>query len=158
MLYKVDNPEPAAGEDLELINARDRIEVFTDENGIAEFSDLDIYKTTGEGATLKIDGKPQYQMYALCEFDTLDQHTRSRVVQIFSLPIEDKDGIPQYEIKFDYVNGVIKAPETAGPGSTLFMIVGLIVVLFACASLMAYVLYFRKKGYAFAFRGKRNKK
>lgn len=158
MLYKVDNPEPAAGEDLELINARDRIKVFTDENGIAEFSDLDIYKTTGEGATLKIDGKPQYQMYALCEFDTLDQHTRSRVVQIFSLPIEDKDGIPQYEIKFDYVNGVIKAPETAGPGSTLFMIVGLIVVLFACASLMAYVLYFRKKGYAFAFRGKRNKK
>lgn len=157
MLYKVDNTEPAVGEDLELINPHDRIEVFTDENGIAEFSDLDIYKTTGEGAELKIDGRPQYQMYALCEFDTLEQHTRSRVVQIFSLPVEDKDGTPHYEINFDYVNGVIKAPETAGPGSTPFIVVGLIVVFFACASLMAYVLYFRKKGYAFAFRGKRNK-
>lgn len=158
MLYKVDNTEPAVGEDLKLINPHDEIEVFTDENGVAEFSDLDIYKTTGEGAELKIDGRPQYQMYALREIDTLDQHTRSRVVQIFSLPIEDKDGTPHYEINFDYVNGVIKAPETAGPGSTPFIVVGLIVVFFACASLMAYVLYFRKKGYAFAFRGKRNKK
>ena len=157
MLYKVDNTEPASGEDLKLINPHDGVEVFTNENGVAEFSDLDIFKTTGSG-TLKVAGAPEYQMYALSEIDTLDDHFKSRVVQIFSLPIADKSGVPQYEIKFDYVNGVIKAPETAGPGIAPFTTVVLIVVIFACASLLAYVLYFRKKGFAFASRGKHYKK
>lgn len=120
-------------------------------NGVAIFENIDIFKKNANG---KYDADPEYQAYALVEKSTVDGHIKSKVVKIFTLPIADDSGDPKYEITFDYVNGVIKSPDTAGIGTIIFRVVGITAVALSIIMLLAYVLYFRKKGFSFTYKKK----
>ena len=45
---------------------------------------------------------------------------------------------------YDYVNGVLKAPNTAGPGMTMFKIIGALVAALGVLSLGGYVFYTKR--------------
>ena len=51
----------------------------------------------------------------------------------------------KYDITFDYVNGVIKNPYTAGWGTKALLYCGIGIIALSGLMLLAYVLYFKKK-------------
>ena len=124
------------------------------DNGVTEITDLPIFEdgfVPGSGDT------PRYQHYALIE--TLSDYASTvgtsnenatynlnKTVQFFSFPMDGDDG-PQYHCTYQYVNGVLKAPNTAGSGMTLFKTIGWLIAGLAVASLGGYLIF-----------GKRSKK
>lgn len=137
--------------------------------GIAEFGNLDIYKRDSSNklvyTTVTVESGiaddpavtytvPEYQTYALLEKTTVDGHAKSKVVGIFKLPVVGDGGQPQYNITYSYVNGKLKAPETAGFGTSMWRIFGITAITLSVIMLLAYVLYFKKRGYTFVSRRK----
>lgn len=50
----------------------------------------------------------------------------------------------KYHYTFDYINGVLRTPSTAGPGMTMFKIIGCLVAVLAVLSLGGYVIYTKR--------------
>ena len=111
--------------------------------GVAKFDNLPIYKNGYQTSSA-----PEYQKYVMIETDVtsanvLDEayakYNLNKTVHVFSFPLEGK-----YHFTYDYVNGVLKTPSTAGPGMMMFKIIGCLVAALAVLSLGGYVLYTKR--------------
>ena len=60
-------------------------------------------------------------------------------------PTADNDGSPHYDLTFDYVNGILKNPSTAGPGMMLFRVLGIALATLSLIGLGGYMLYNKKR-------------
>lgn len=140
-VYKVSGDNDEAG----IVSANFVASATTGADGVAEFTGLDLYQTNEYG---EYEGLPEYQWYALQETKTKDGHVQTKTIQYFTLPMVDsRTGELKYDITFDYVNGAIKNPYTAGWGTDALKYAGLGIIAFAALMLAAYVFFFRKKLY-----------
>lgn len=106
----------------------------TGSNGIASFSDLNIYE-----AGYASSSAPVYQNYALVEIGGNSDYRLNKTPQIFKFPTQG-----QYDYTFSYENGMIKNPYTAGNGMMIFRTVGLILIGLALLTLAGFVIYKKK--------------
>ena len=114
----------------------------TNDNGIAKFENLKIYK---DGYTDTSSSLPKYQVYAVIETSPRFDYHLNRNVEFFSFPTYDQsEQVFKYDYTFEYVNGKIRNPMTSGGGMRVFRTVGLIVIAFVVLLLTAYVLYIKK--------------
>ena len=58
--------------------------------------------------------------------------------------VDAQSGELKYDITFDYVNGAIKNPETAGSGMAAVKYTGLAIIVLASVLLASYVLFNKK--------------
>ena len=73
------------------------------------------------------------------------RYSLNKTVHVFSFPMEDQSTHEmKYHLTYDYVNGVLKTPNTAGPGMTLFKIIGSLVAVLGVLSLGGYVIYTKR--------------
>lgn len=118
---------------------------ISNEEGIVDLAGFALYEKDDDG---NFFGDMGYQWYALEEVEEADGYAKSTIIKYFTLPMIDSEtGKPTYKITFDYVNGAIKNPYTAGPGMAAVKNAGLGLVILACALLLAYVIFLRKKAY-----------
>lgn len=117
-VYKV----PSNGADIDYATAVGAAKQ-TDENGIATFDNLDIY----DFVTM------ERQWYALAEVDGIDGRVKSNNVVYFTLPQEGDNGELKYDITFEYINGAIKNPQTAGWGYGVLPTLGWASIILAAA-------------------------
>ena len=113
------------------------------DDGVAKFDNLPIYKSGYQTSSA-----PEYQKYVMIETNVSEanvpgqmnaKYNLNKTVHVFSFPLEGK-----YHFTYDYVNGVLKAPNTAGPGMTMFKIIGALVAALGVLSLGGYVLYTKR--------------
>lgn len=113
------------------------------DDGVAKFDNLPIYKNGYQTSSA-----PEYQKYVMIETDVTSanvpdeayaKYNLNKTVHVFSFPLEGK-----YHFTYDYVNGVLKTPSTAGPGMMMFKIIGCLVAALAVLSLGGYVLYTKR--------------
>ena len=140
-LYKVTGD----GDSASMVDANriDGVAKNTDENGIIEWSNLDIYAHTDSYTAL-----PEYQWYALVENTAPEGHAKDNSIIYFTLPmVEIKNGTPtvKYDVTYKLINGALKNPDAAGPGMAAVRNIGIAIVALASVLLLAYVLFFRKK-------------
>lgn len=119
------------------------------EHGVAEIYDLPIYKdgfvkTTQSGGTDGITVQSAdfsgYQGYVMVESYSDDpSYSINKTVNVFSFPING-----QYDFTYRYFNTLLKSPSTAGPGMTIFKIIGLALAGLSVLALGGYVLYTKK--------------
>lgn len=137
-LYKVDYD----GDEENVTSSRLVDTLGTNTDGIAQFTNLDLYELSEYG---DYEGKPAYQWYALRETKTKNGHVHNKTIAYFTLPMVDsQSGELKYDITFDYVNGAIKNPETAGSGMAAVKYTGLAIIVLASVLLASYVLFNKK--------------
>ena len=107
----------------------------TNTNGIASFSDLNIYE-----AGYASSSAPKYQNYALVEIGGNADYHINKTPQVFKFPTQG-----QYDYTFSYENGMIKNPYTAGNGMMVFRTIGLSIIGLALLTLAGFVLYRKRK-------------
>ena len=118
----------------------------TNTNGEAEFNDLDIYES---GYTSS--GQPKYQNYALIEIGGNADYHINKTPQIFKFPTYDtKEHVYKYHYAFDYVNGMIRNPYTAGNGMNAFKLAGMFIVGMSLLALAGFVLYKKRNNKSFS--------
>lgn len=112
-------------------------------DGVAKFDNLPIYKNGYQTSSA-----PEYQKYVMIETNVSEanvpdeayaKYNLNKTVHVFSFPLEGK-----YHFTYDYVNGVLKAPNTAGSGMMMFKIIGTLVAALAVLSLGGYVIYTKR--------------
>ncbi len=119
-------------------------------DGVAEVNDLPIYKTGYQTSSA-----PEYQKYVMIESNVQwagsapdgagEKYTLNKTVHVFSFPMEDQSTHEmKYHLTYDYVNGILKTPSTAGPGMTMFKIIGCLVAVLGVLSLGGYVVYTKR--------------
>ena len=109
----------------------------TDDSGWVEFRYLDLYNF----------GTMQYQWYAIAETDGIDGRIKDDKVIYFTLPMVGDDGTLKYDVSYEYVNGAIVNPETAGRGYGMLPIAGCAAALLAAAALGFYLFIYKRKPY-----------
>lgn len=123
-------------------------------DGVAEIVDLPIYKTGYQTSSAPEYPAPEYQQYVMIETDVSQanvpgqpvfKYSLNKTVYVFSFPMEDQSTHEmKYHYTFDYINGVLRTPSTAGPGMTMFKIIGCMVAVLAVLSLGGYVIYTKR--------------
>lgn len=115
------------------------IEKKEEQDGIAKFEDLDIYKDM-TCATFADDPYQWYCLEEVYEGDGADQEYNPNGKKVyFKIPMNGK-----YDYAARYVNGILKQPETSGDGMQIFKTVGLSLIGFAVLGFGAYLFYVRK--------------
>lgn len=109
----------------------------TGADGIARFDGLDLYDFT----------TMQRQWYALVEVEGIDGRIKDNNIMYFTLPMEDTDGTLKYDITYEYINGAIKNPQTAGWGYGILPTLGWAAVILAAAVLGFWFFCYRKRGH-----------
>ncbi|MDO4882952.1 MAG: FctA domain-containing protein, partial [Oscillospiraceae bacterium] len=118
----------------------------TNTNGVAEFSGLDIYESDYTSS-----GQPKYQNYALIEIGGNADYHINKTPQIFKFPTYDTDDeVYQYHYTFDYVNGMIRNPYTAGNGMNALKLAGMFIVGMSLLALAGFVLYKKRNNKSFS--------
>lgn len=122
-------------------------------DGVAEIVDLPIYQN-GYQNGYQTSSAPKYQQYVMIETDVSQanvpgqpvfKYSLNKTVYVFSFPMEDQSTHEmKYHYTFDYINGVLRTPSTAGPGMTMFKIIGCLVAVLAVLSLGGYVIYTKR--------------
>ena len=118
-------------------------------DGVAEIENLPIYKTGYQTSSA-----PEYQQYVMIETGVSEanvpgqpnaRYSLNKTVHVFSFPMEDsRTHEMKYHYTYDYINGVLRNPSTAGPGMTMFKIIGCLVAVLAVLSLGGYVIYTKR--------------
>lgn len=121
-------------------------EQTTNTDGVAEFNDLDIYE-----ANYTSSDQPGYQNYALIEIGGNADYHINKTPQIFKFPTYDTDEeVYQYHYTFDYVNGMIRNPYTAGNGMNALKLAGMFIVGMSLLALAGFVLYKKRNNKSFS--------
>ena len=121
-------------------------EQTTNTNGVAEFTGLNIYEEDYTSA-----GKPKYQNYALIEIGENSDYHINKTPQIFKFPTYDtRESVYQYHYTFDYVNGMIRNPYTAGNGMNALKLAGMFIVGMSLLTLAGFVLYKKRNNKSFS--------
>ena len=120
------------------------------EDGIAEIGNLPIYQTGYQTPY----ATPKYQQYVMIETNVSNafvtgepdaKYNLNKTVHVFSFPMEDQSTHEmKYHLTYDYVNGILKTPSTAGPGMMMFKIIGTLVAALGVLSLGGYVIYTKR--------------
>ncbi len=120
--------------------------------GVAEIENLPIYESDFQPSSST--SAPKYQKYVMIESGVSEanvpgqpnaRYSLNKTVHVFSFPMEDQSTHEmKYHLTYDYVNGVLKTPNTAGPGMTLFKIIGSLVAVLGVLSLGGYVIYTKR--------------
>lgn len=119
---------------------------FTDEDGYLKLENLPIYQTG-----YRTSSAPVYQKYCLIEYAGPDSYSINKTVypettHCFSFPMEDASTHQwQYHCTFEYVNGKLRMPSTAGVGMTIFKILGFGILGFAVIAFGGYMVYTKKR-------------
>lgn len=122
---------------LALDNSAKVSEQTTNGSGIAEFNDLLIYK---DGYTSS--SQPAYQNYCLIESANSSGYNLNKTPHVFKFPTYDQEEeILKYHYEFDYVNGKLRMPDTAGSGMTALRYAGMFIVGMSLLTLAGFVLY-----------------
>lgn len=118
-------------------------------DGVAKIENLPIYKTGYQTSSA-----PEYQQYVMIETGVSEanvpgqpnaRYSLNKTVHVFSFPMEDsRTHEMKYHYTYDYINGVLRNPSTAGPGMTMFKIIGCLVAVLAVLSLGGYVIYTKR--------------
>ena len=121
-------------------------------DGVAEIENLPIYESDFQPSSST--SAPKYQKYVMIESGVSEanvpgqpnaRYSLNKTVHVFSFPMEDQSTHEmKYHLTYDYVNGVLKTPNTAGPGMTLFKIIGSLVAVLGVLSLGGYVIYTKR--------------
>lgn len=121
-------------------------------DGVAELGNLPIYKSGYQPSSSS--SAPEYQKYVMIETDVTSanvpdeayvKYNLNKTVHVFSFPMEDsRTHEMKYHLTYDYVNGVLKTPNTAGSGMMMFKIIGSLVAVLAVLSLGGYVIYTKR--------------
>ena len=82
-------------------------EQTTNTNGVAEFTNLNIYEP---GYTSS--GQPKYQHYALVETAAGSKHNLNKTPMVFTIPQKDNSNDLVYDLEFSYINGKMVNPYT----------------------------------------------
>lgn len=106
----------------------------TNASGIAEFKNLDIY----DFSTM------ERQWYALTETQGINGRIKDDRVIYFTLPMQGDGGEQKYDITYEYVNGAIKNPVTAGWGYGVLPTLGWAALILALAVAGFWILSGRK--------------
>ena len=110
--------------------------VMEEQDGIAEFKDLDIYTDM----TCPTFVSNPYQWYCLVEeYTDSNGYNKNEKKMYFKFPEEDK-----YDFIAPYVNGILKQPETSGWGSSAIKTAGITIMALAAVSFGVYMFYVRK--------------
>lgn len=122
---------------LALDNSAKVSEQTTNGSGIAEFNDLLIYE---DGYTSS--SQPAYQNYCLIESANSSGYNLNKTPHVFKFPTYDQEEeILKYHYEFDYVNGKLRMPDTAGSGMTALRYAGMFIVGMSLLTLAGFVLY-----------------
>lgn len=126
------------------------ITATTDDDGKAAFNNLVIFED-GQGEFTKsgdevvwvtndnyLTGSNKKQMYCLFEYSPAEGYNPNNVRQYFTLP---KDG--EYDVTFNYVDGLIVSPEASGSGMSIFFVIGLGIIGTGALLATAYIGYDR---------------
>lgn len=106
------------------------------QHGVAIFNNIDIYKDSSCN-TLTED---PYQLYCLAEgYDPSKGLNVSQKMVYFKFPINDKY---DYAVT-DWVNGILKNPQTSGNGMDIFKTVGIGIIGLAALSFGGYMVYIK---------------
>ncbi len=106
------------------------------QHGVAIFNNIDIYKDSSCN-TLTED---PYQCYCLAEgYDPSKGLNVSQKMVYFKFPINDKY---DYAVT-DWVNGILKNPQTSGNGMDIFKTVGIGIIGLAALSFGGYMVYIK---------------
>ena len=108
--------------------------------GTVQFLNLPIYESGYNKSSA-----PSYQNYVIIETDGPSGYGLNKAVMQLKFPTADNDGSPHYDLTFDYVNGILKNPSTAGPGMMLFKILGIALATLSLIGLGGYMLYNKKR-------------
>lgn len=118
-------------------------------DGVAEIVDLPIYKTD-----YRTSSAPEYQQYVMIETGVSEanvpgqpnaRYNLNKTVHVFSFPMEDSETHEmKYHCTYGYINGVLRTPSTAGPGMTMFKVIGWSLAAFSVLALGGYVLYSKR--------------
>ncbi len=110
--------------------------VMEEQDGIAEFKDLDIYTDM----TCPTFVSNPYQCYCLVEeYTDSNGYNKNEKKMYFKFPTEHK-----YDFIAPYVNGILKQPETSGWGSSAIKTAGITIMALAAVSFGVYMFYVRK--------------
>ena len=121
-------------------------EQTTNTDGVAEFNDLDIYE-----ANYTSSDQPGYQNYALIEIGGNADYHINKTPQIFKFPTYDTtESVYKYHYAFDYVNGMIRNPYTAGNGMNALKLAGMFIVGMSLLALAGFVLYKKRNNKSFS--------
>lgn len=118
----------------------EKIQIGEDEvdyHGVARFADLPIYKDMSCSQAVN----DPYQWYCLVEkYDGKDNqgYNANATKMYFKFPTNGK-----YDFKAEYLNNILKQPQTSGDGMQIFKIVGLAIIGFAVLAFGAYLVYVR---------------
>lgn len=122
--------------------------------GVAEIENLPIYQTGYQTSYAPEYQHPKYQQYVMIESNVSNayvtgqpdaKYNLNKTVHVFSFPMEDqRTHEMKYHLTYDYVNGVLKAPNTAGSGMMMFKIIGSLVAVLGVLSLGGYVIYTKR--------------
>ena len=118
-IYKTTGENEALGEEYDTKT--------TDEDGQIIFDGIKIFKDGYQSST------PEYQWYCLVESAPKDGYSISAEKHYFKLPTKGS-----YEIKFEYVNGVVIMPDASGIGTRGFIVMGACILAFGAMLLMGY--------------------
>jgi len=123
-------------------------------DGVAEIENLPIYKPGYQTSSAPEYPAPEYQQYVMIESNVSNayvtdqpdaKYNLNKTVHVFSFPMEDaRTHEMKYHLTYDYVNGVLKAPNTAGSGMMMFKIIGSLVAVLGVLSLGGYVIYTKR--------------
>jgi fibro-slime domain-containing protein len=124
------------------------------EEGVAEIGNLPIYQTDYQTSSAPEYQPPKYQQYVMIETNVSGafvtgapdaKYNLNKTVHVFSFPMEDQSTHEmKYHLTYDYVNGILKTPSTAGPGMMMFKIIGTLVAALGVLSLGGYVIYTKR--------------
>ena len=118
----------------------EKIQIGEDEvdyHGVARFADLPIYKDMSCSEAVN----DPYQWYCLVEkYDGTDNqgYNANATKMYFKFPTNGK-----YDFKAEYLNNILKQPQTSGDGMQIFKIVGLAIIGFSVLAFGAYLVYVR---------------
>lgn len=126
-------------------------EQTTNTDGVAEFKNLNIYESgyTSSEPGYTSSGQPKYQNYALIEIGGNSDYHINKTPQIFKFPTYH-EGVYKYHYTFDYVNGMIRNPYTAGNGMNALKLAGMFIVGMSLLALAGFVLYKKRNNKIFS--------
>ncbi len=120
------------------------------EDGFAEIGNLPIYQTGYQTPY----ATPKYQQYVMIETNVSGafvtgepdaKYNLNKTVHVFSFPMEDQSTHEmKYHLTYDYVNGILKTPSTAGAGMTIFKVIGWSLAALSVLALGGYLLYTKR--------------
>ena len=116
-------------------------------NGTVRFDNLDLYREGYENAATASALK--YQWYAIVETEAPSGYSQSKETIYVQFPINGDHGLT-YHAVYDYVNGMIRNPYTAGNGMDTLRLVGMSLVGMSLLVLAGFVLYKKRNKKCFS--------